>query len=268
MLVADRWQSLMDWISEKVNAVATFIWDGENNKLFGFEIPEIRMPEFSLPDFSAILEGIKQKFTGSVADMLDNIPKWALPAAAEEWIAANKAQETTAMSDSNYKTSPSTVKSNYVNDLGSASSLALASASPMETGYARNLVEAVTPGAKIKAFENTSLDWMNMTLGGLILAGVEKVKSTVSGNATPVDAGMIGGNPHAGMAAIVSEQVSKAPPIQSRYAGVVDASNNTSIRTDNSRRSNIVVRHKPPATSYDPHKTATYARFRGRFGGQ
>ncbi|MCP4798320.1 MAG: hypothetical protein GY893_00040, partial [bacterium] len=67
---------------------------GENDKLFGFQIPEIKWPEFSLPNFSEILEGIKQKFTGSVADMLDNIPKWALPAAAEAWIEENRTKGT------------------------------------------------------------------------------------------------------------------------------------------------------------------------------
>ena len=50
------------------------------------------MPEFSLPDFSAILDDIKKKFTGGVADILSNIPKWALPAEAEEWLIANMSE--------------------------------------------------------------------------------------------------------------------------------------------------------------------------------
>ena len=37
-------------------------------------------------------------------------------------------------------------------------------------------------------------------------------------------------NPHAGMAAIISDQVSQGPPGRGDYSSVVDASNNTSIR--------------------------------------
>jgi hypothetical protein len=268
MLVYERWQSLMEWIDDKVGEIATFIWDGENNKLFGFQIPEIRMPEFSMPDFSAILEGLKRKFTGSVADMLDNIPKWALPAEAEEWIAANKSVQESGISSPKRARKSLSASSQSLFDAQVAAESKVGLDAFGGAGFAQTVTQAMNPGAKLEVLEDTPFSWMNMTVGEAIIKGAAKVKSAFSGDATPIDAGMIGGNPHAGMAAIVSSQISQGTPGRGDYSSVVDASNNTSIRTDNSRRSSIFVRQKPPATSYDPHKTATYARFRGRFGGQ
>jgi len=71
--------------------------DSEGNPLF--DLPEwmfTPISDLSLPDFNAILENIKSKFTGGVADMLSNIPKWALPEAAEEWIEQNRTTESKA----------------------------------------------------------------------------------------------------------------------------------------------------------------------------
>ena len=66
----------------------------EKLKAFGVAMqympPEPEGLSLSIPDFGAILKNIKAKFTGGIAEILSNIPKWALPAAAEDWLAANR----------------------------------------------------------------------------------------------------------------------------------------------------------------------------------
>ena len=181
MLVYDRWQSLMKWINDKVNAVATFIWDEKNDKLFGFEIPEIRMPEFNMPDFSAILEGIKQKFTGSVADMLSNIPKWALPAAAEEWIAANT---TTTSQEESSISSPKRARTSLASSSQSLFDAQVSAESKVGldafggAGMAQTLSQAFTPGAGLPFLEGTGL---NRPVGEVATKLVEGIMGFFSG---------------------------------------------------------------------------------------
>ena len=75
------WNALTGWVKD----VGKWFWD--DGKMFG---GRFTIPKLEFPDLAGMLENMKRKFTGGLAEMLSNVPKMFLSAEAEAWIEANR----------------------------------------------------------------------------------------------------------------------------------------------------------------------------------